>query len=641
MLQPPVKPKDGKTVRVLGACRVSDPREGKQDERSNDDQGALLKEWLKTNLSVPYDLRLLKGQGRGELLDRSDFLELVELVQSGDYDLLITEDLGRILRRLHAHLFLEECQEYNTRVISIRERIDTAIDGWQDMSIISSWHHERSNRDTSYRIKRTNHNRFDSGGCAQFPISGYIKPTGSKTDLDWKKDPPFEEIFPRCGKMIENGASQAQIADMLNREGVPTGPFCRLSQWTSQMFGRVFRNPLLKGFRYRNKKKSRRNSRGKYECIAADPSETKWRKVPHLAFFEPEYYDYLVHLMDSRNPHKRNGQPDPRLGRRRIHIRFPGQLVFCGICGRLLVFGGTHGKRYLQCDGSRKHRCWNGVHIESESASKKLLAAMLHEIELLPEYDQAFLAQIQEEAKRADDEKSASVTTLTRELHELERQITNLVQALADGVESGNIKNRLKELEEQQLSMKHQITQLKTAQGDVISIPPLNTLKQLARDCLEELETSSWESQQAIRRMVPKIVVFPVQACDGGRVGLRAKFRFYPGNALDSDGQRELLGRLVHKTIVVDLFDYPQRVVFREQVMQLRAQGKTEREVAAVCGLTITAAQRAAGLHRLMEAKQLQDPYVEISQPPEEQNKLRRAKHPRYQFESLPDAGQF
>jgi len=68
--------------------------------------------------------------------------------------------------------------EHGTRVIALNDRVDTAIHGWQDASIFSAWHHERSNRDTSDRIKRTHRNRFDNGGCAAFNIYGIIKPPG-------------------------------------------------------------------------------------------------------------------------------------------------------------------------------------------------------------------------------------------------------------------------------------------------------------------------------------------------------------------------------------------------------------------------------------------------------------------------------
>lgn len=64
-------------------------------------------------------------------------------------------------------------------------------------------------------------------------------------------------------------------------------------------------------------------------------------------------------------------------------------------------------------------------------------------------------------------------------------------------------------------------------------------------------------------------------------------------------------------------------------------------EAAAACGITKTAAQRAAKLQWMMEGAQgLIDPYVPVTEPPANSQKLRRHFHPRYRFDPLPDAGQ-
>jgi hypothetical protein len=60
----------------------------------------------------------------------------------------------------------------------------------------------------------------------------------------------------------------------------------------------------------------------------------------------------------------------------------------------------------------------------------------------------------------------------------------------------------------------------------------------------------------------------------------------------------------------------------------------TERVVAKKLGITITAAQRAAALDRLMKERGLGDPYVRVLEPPADYGKLRRYRHPLYHFEA-------
>ena len=75
------------------------------------------------------------------------------------------------------------------------------------------------------------------------------------------------------------------------------------------MVGRVTHNWLLKGYRVRNRRKSRRNSTGKYVSVAAEPGELKLRHTPHLAFFDEAYYDRVIAAVDERNAkYRRKGK---------------------------------------------------------------------------------------------------------------------------------------------------------------------------------------------------------------------------------------------------------------------------------------------------------------------------------------------
>ena len=143
--------------------------------------------------------------------------------------------------------------------------------------------------------------------------------------------------------MLENGASFAEVADWLNENGVSPGPYCRSAQWDGPMVGRVTRNPILKGVRERNNKMSQRvNRTGRRRSVNAPPEELPERHCSNLAFIEPGRYDRVVRLLRLRNSkyrrHTENGQ-DPRANISKKRTRWPGQHVYCGVCGRLYVYG--------------------------------------------------------------------------------------------------------------------------------------------------------------------------------------------------------------------------------------------------------------------------------------------------------------
>jgi site-specific DNA recombinase len=250
-LNPPLTAKNGRVLEVIIAGRVSDPGPGKQSILSLDDQESMHREWLKANTNLPFNVTVVAGSGSGEFLDREEYLRLLDLVATGKFDVVLTEDLGRIVRRIYAHLFAEHCVDHGTRLISQNDHVDTLLEGWEDRSIFSAWHHERSNRDTSDRIKRAHRGRFKNGGALRRLIPGVIKPPGAKTDAELHKDPLWEKIYDEWFTRLERGQLFADIADWLNSIGAHTG--CKRgkkpakTRYDTQLVGQRTRNPMLNG----------------------------------------------------------------------------------------------------------------------------------------------------------------------------------------------------------------------------------------------------------------------------------------------------------------------------------------------------------------------------------------------------------
>jgi site-specific DNA recombinase len=149
------------------------------------------------------------------------------------------------------------------------------------------------------------------------------------------------------------------------------------------------------------------------------------------------------------------------------------------------------------------------------------------------------------------------------------------------------------------------------------------------------LALDNYEFAKRMRAVTGKIFVHPFQLCDGGEIVLRAKLRIHIANLLPDPLLKDALQNPLEQTLVIDLFDLPQRVAYREQILDLRKE-MTEREAAHRLGLTVTATQRAAALDRLMKGRGLLDPYVRLTEPPPNYGQLRRHLHARYQFEPLP-----
>jgi site-specific DNA recombinase len=230
-------PRGGRVLKTVSVSRISTDH---QDERSLEDQLAKHKSFMAGQYSGPIEWTVIKSRGSGEHLDRNELNELEQLIESDEFDLVIAEDLGRICRRRRAYDLCELCVDHKVRLIAINDRVDTGEDGWEDGAFISTWHHERSNRDTSERIKRSLRNRFQQGGvCQTFPF-GYIKPENAKSDAEVRKDPEAEPVYDEWFTRLERGDAYAEVADWLNGKDVPTGPWCEREKWDGPLVTRRF-----------------------------------------------------------------------------------------------------------------------------------------------------------------------------------------------------------------------------------------------------------------------------------------------------------------------------------------------------------------------------------------------------------------
>ena len=441
----------------------------------------------------------------------------------------------------------------------------------------------------------------------------------------------------------EDNATFADVVRYLRTHNVPLPPHARSTEWDGKMVARHTFNPILKGVRERNRRKSKRQSSGKYRSVKAEPSELLQRRVPHLAFFEESYYDHVVAKVRERTAKYRrgaDGNGDPRQNVPRKQTRYPGQCAFCGICGRLYVFGGNGLTDHLMCSGSRLHRCWNGVTFDGPMASEKISAKLLDVIEHLPDFDTVLVQMVQEERRRLDGDRDRQLSELQQKLQKIENGIANVIKFIAGGSESPTLRDELARLEQKRSKVRYDLDVRKRQPIRTFEMPSVQQVKELARQSVMGLAVGSPEFARQMRKMIPRIIVFPVRLCDDGAIVMRGTFRVQLSNLLPEQTSQEVLRQPLEKVLTVDLFDPPQRELFRTRVVEARAKGMTERAVAAELGITVTAAQKAAVLQRKMDELGITDPYVRVTAPPEDSRKMRRNHYPGYRFDPLPGAGE-
>lgn len=634
--EPSFVPKSGSLLKVVVICRISTLL---QDPRSLADQEAHYRRWLSENVDIPWTCEVIASQGSGENLERAEYLDLIE--RTAEFDLVLTEDLGRICRRVHAHIFCENAVDVQTRVIAINDHLDTAKEGWEMSSYFAVMRHETYNKDTSKRIRRSLRNRFSQGGVVQSLPYGYIKPHPKATDAECFKDVNAEPIYKEWFERLEEGQSYAEIADWLNTNSVPVGPQVRSDKWTPELVAQVTHNPILKGERRRNVRMSDRvNKSGRRKSIKAPASELLIRYCPHLAFFEPAYFDGVNAMLRLRNEKYRRGKDgtDCRRNVPRGRTRWPGQHLRCGICGRKFVFGGHGQKDHLMCDGARQHLCWNSVTCDGPLAVRKVLAVILAETERLDGFDETFRSLVIEEAQAGVEDIADEIVRMDGQQRSLARSIDNYTKAIGELGMSPALLNSLRDAETRLADLNFRLQGLKKAQlAQIPAVPTADELRILAHEAFLDIDVGSPAFARLMRELIGDIHVYPFRLIDGGLPVLRAILSLNLMAFLPCKSRLPGTAFSFERTLIVDLFKKPDREKHRSEVVAgMQTEDMTFKAIAEKLKIFPSVAQRAGQIQRLMDSAGVSDPYLPIRTPIEGNAKYRRHHHPRFRFEPLP-----
>jgi site-specific DNA recombinase len=161
---PPLKPRNGHTLMVGIGARISGC--ANQKDASLEDQEDHAKDETRSLYNGPVEYRVIATTGKGERLDRPELEEYENEFRKGDLDLLIFEDLGRLIRGAEAVRLLGIAVDHGTRVIVPNDGIDTADPTWEADAIAACAEHVSHNTHTSHRLKHKLMNRFAKYGKA-------------------------------------------------------------------------------------------------------------------------------------------------------------------------------------------------------------------------------------------------------------------------------------------------------------------------------------------------------------------------------------------------------------------------------------------------------------------------------------------
>jgi hypothetical protein len=615
-----------------------------QKELSLDDQVDHAKEIVREMYVGPVEYRTIQTKGKGEDKDRPELADLEAMLRSDELDLLLFEDLGRVVRGTTAVDLLGIAVNHGVRCISPNDCIDTIESTWEEDAISACRDHVGHNAHTSKRIQHKMMNRFKKfGGATARPTSGYILPPGSKTYDDWRRNEAATPIIQRGAEMLLSSGNCSAVADYFNEANLAIRKHRKSrNSWNGKKVRQFYRCTILKGMPSRGHRRSVKNYETGKRVSVKNPDGACYREYPHLSHLDPDMFDKVNALLDLQNKNRGrkaiNGK-DPLAGLSRKRTHFPGHCATCGYCGHKHVWGGNGVTDSMMCVNSREYHCWNSIAFNGRLATTKVVAAITDWLYTLPDFETQLARMIGVAERDRASNLPARRAELNRKVDSIAREKQNVLDSIAAFGPRPMLKEKLDQIDAEQRDLGRLRRELELTEHESVNLPrSIQALRPMFLEKFQNLAWDSFELADLLRQIICQFEVRLVRLIDGGHLLPRARVIVDLSGMLQISASTPELEKFLRREFTLDLFEPPQREAIREASVALAVQGLTHGEIAAKLpgAPTKTAVTNAIALDRMMRAMSLDSPFVLVEERPDNYSKLRRHKHARYQFMPLP-----
>lgn len=629
MLNTPFTPKNPNgTLRVILLGRLSRPKETvEQTQATIEASYRYAREFIERVHDGPVEYRELGEQISGLVGDRRTISEARQLMETGEWDVVLTEDLSRIYRNPQMqYAFVHECVDLQVRLICIADGLDTADENWEVMLGAASLRHCLHIPDTRRRIKRSAKHSFHKGGMVQRVRFGYRKFNAEQAasgefgpvGVRMARLAEWQELFDEIRQALLAGRSPSAIADELNRRKVPVGPSATRGFWHFALLKNLLRDPILHGLRaFRRVIYVPLLKDGGYRREVNPTPETEY--VPELAFMTKEQQEEMLQAVGWSIKWHSTEVDASKAIRCRSRALWPQLAAKCAICGSHMVVMGTFVKcaKAIKAGGAS---CWNHVQAPLACIRERTVTWLSGELRRHPEAFGALLDAALEVIARHDADRGDEAKRLGREEEQLRKQLANLGDAIKNGAENSSTLINMLTSTEAQLQ---EVQQRRAAKAsDSPELPGTRAqLKANFEPVLRSLVETSVEFAEVLREFFPRFDIQPVQALDTGQVRPRAILHFganaTAGNEMDNPP----------RVVTFDLFEPPVHIRMGPLVTQIRQSSPkaTMKEIGERVGTSHASVKRAVDYCARMAKAGVIDPYVPLTTKPAEASRWRHA----------------
>ena len=212
---------DYKVGIYIRLSKEDEEKEKYSESESIQNQRTLLMQYIKEN-KLNFISEYVDDGVSGTSFDRPAFNKMIEDIEQGKINMIITKDLSRLGRNYVQSGYYTETYfpEHNVRYIAILDNIDTALDSANnDIAPFKSILNEMYAKDTSKKINSVLQSKRKQGEYLGTAPYGYKKDPENKYHLI--KDEEAAKVVKTIFRMFLEGYGTMQIADYLSEQKIP------------------------------------------------------------------------------------------------------------------------------------------------------------------------------------------------------------------------------------------------------------------------------------------------------------------------------------------------------------------------------------------------------------------------------------
>lgn len=331
----PISNQKTKSFRVGLYMRLSREDGDKEESSSVTNQREMLKRYVSEQENFFILKEYVDDGYTGTNFDRPGFKQMIEDIEAGIIDTVITKDLSRLGReRLGVGHYTEiYFPEHNVRYIALLDNIDTYFDaGMNDMAPFKGVINDMYVRDISKKIRSSLIERKKAGNFLGVTAPyGYQKDPNNKFHLIINEKEA--EVVKRVFRLYLEGNGLTRIAQILTKDGVPvpgesrnigkTKKTALYSSWKQTTIRRILDNRVYLGELVQFK---RRKINYKSKRRITVPEEERYIcRGTHEAIIDEESFNAVQNILKKNKSFK---------GTKHDYL-FKG-LLFCSECGARL-----------------------------------------------------------------------------------------------------------------------------------------------------------------------------------------------------------------------------------------------------------------------------------------------------------------